>query len=157
MSRSLINYPAMLQRALLSLVRDVLTDTADVGLPGDHHLYIAFDTGHPGVDIPAFLRERYEEEMTVVLQNQFWDLETDDDGFSVTLRFDGTPARLQVPYEAIRSFVDPTASFGLKFELAHVDDESDGAEDDGESSVAEASTPSYEGQVLSFDRTRSRN
>ena len=116
MSESLIDYPDLLRRALLTLVRDVLDRASDDGFPGEHHAYINFRTDHPGVGIPEFLADSYPQEMTIVLQNQFWDLEAEDDAFSVTLRFDGRPARLRVPYDAIRSFVDPSASFGLKFE-----------------------------------------
>ena len=155
MSESLINYPAMLQKALLSLVRDVLVDASDVGLPGEHHLYISFDTNHEGVSMPSKLRTRYEEEMTIVLQNQFWDLETNDEAFSVTLRFDGDPTRLTIPYDSIRSFVDPTASFGLKFETASSPQEFELDSERADELVADGE-PSAGAQILSFDRSRTR-
>ena len=153
MADSLINYPAMLQRALLNLVREVLVDTAEVGLPGDHHLYITFSTRHPEVVVPTHLRSRYDEEMTIVLQNQFWDLECDAESFSVTLRFDGEPARLTVPFDAVRSFVDPTASFGLKFEPMEAEpegDEATGSEEPPEG------IPAGGAQILSFEPRRPR-
>lgn len=132
MTETLIDYPDLLRKALLTLVRDVLARVSDDGFPGEHHAYINFRTDHPGVGIPDFLSESYPQEMTIVLQNQFWDLESEPDAFSVTLRFDGRPARLRVPYDAIRSFVDPTASFGLKFEPTDAGgpDEPDDREDD---------------------------
>ena len=118
MSEPSFDYPRILQRALRSVVREVLLRTAADGLPGDHHFYISLRTDHPGVQLPAFLRERYPEEITVVLQHQYWDLEVDEDGFAVTLRFDGEQARaLGVPFEAVVAFFDPAAQFGLRFDL----------------------------------------
>ena len=146
MSDPLIDYPDLLRKALLTLVRCVLDRVADDGFPGEHHAYINFRTDHPGVGLPGFLAETYPQEMTIVLQKQFWDLEAGEDAFSVTLRFDGRPARLQVPYDAIRSFVDPTASFGLKFEPTDV-----GPEDPGEEREDDETTPE---NVVRLDRFR---
>jgi hypothetical protein len=112
------DYPRLLQRALRTLVREVLTVTASEGLPGEHHFYISLRTDRPDVRMPPFLRQRYPEEMTVVLQNQFWDLQVDDDRFGVTLRFDGMQARVEVPFDAVVAFFDPAAQFGLRFDLA---------------------------------------
>ena len=112
------DYPRLLQRALRSVVREVLTVTAADGLPGEHHFYLSLRTDRPDVRVPPFLRQRYSEEMTVVLQNQFWDLSVDDDGFGVTLRFDGMPARVEAPFDAVVAFFDPAAQFGLRFDLA---------------------------------------
>jgi hypothetical protein len=113
-----IDYARLLQRALRSVVREVLERTLRDGLPGDHHFYLTLRTDHPQASLPPFLRQRYPEEITVVLQHQFWDLGVDDDGFAVTLRFDGMPARLVVPWEAVVAFFDPVAEFGLRFDLA---------------------------------------
>ena len=117
MAESDIDYGGMLQRALRSVVREVLERTVREGLPGEHHFYLSLRTDHRGTQVPPFLRQRFPEEITVVLQHQFRDLVVDDDGFAVTLRFDGMPARLVVPWEAVVAFFDPTAEFGLRFDM----------------------------------------
>jgi uncharacterized protein len=117
MSASEIDYGGILQGALRSVVRVVLERTVREGLPGDHHFYVSLRTDHAGTQMPPFLRQRFPEEITVVLQHQFRDLVVDDDGFAVTLRFDGMPARLVVPWEAVVAFFDPAAEFGLRFDL----------------------------------------
>jgi uncharacterized protein len=117
MAESEIDYGAMLQRALRSVVREVLTRTEREGLPGEHHFYVSLRTDHPDTQVPPFLRQRFPEEITVVLQHQFRDLVVDDQGFAVTLRFDGMPARLVVPWDAVVAFFDPTAEFGLRFDM----------------------------------------
>jgi hypothetical protein len=116
MAETLIDYPALLRGALLSVIRDVLARAAEAGFPGEHHAHITFRTDHPGVVLPTLLRHRYPEQMSVVLQHQFWELVVDEDSFSVMLRFSGKPVRLTVPFEAIQSFVDPAAEFGLRLE-----------------------------------------
>jgi hypothetical protein len=117
MAESEIDYAALLQRGLRSVVREVLTRTERDGLPGDHHFYLSLRTDHRGTQVPPFLRQRFPEELTVVLQHQFRDLVVNDQGFAVTLRFDGMPARLVVPWEAVVAFFDPTAEFGLRFDM----------------------------------------
>lgn len=112
----LIRYDILAQEALRGLVRNVLTDAAKNGLPGDHHFYIAFDTTAAGVRLSPRLREQYPEEMTVVLQHQFWDLKVSNEAFEVGLSFGGVPERLLVPFEAITSFRDPSVQFALQFE-----------------------------------------
>jgi len=112
-----IEYGKLLQAALRTVVRTVLVRTERDGLPGDHHFYISLRLDHPGTEAPPFVRQRHPEEMTIVLQHQFWDLAVDDAGFGVTLRFDGMPARLRVPWDAVVAFFDPTAEFGLRFDL----------------------------------------
>lgn len=119
MSKDRIRYDLLAQDALRGVVRKVLVDVAKVGqLPGEHHFYIAFATRYPGVRLSQRLREQYPEEMTVVLQHQFWDLGVTDHAFEVGLSFGGVPERLLVPFDAITQFFDPSANFGLKFELA---------------------------------------
>lgn len=118
------NYGQLMQRAMRGLMADVLGRVADEGLPGEHHFYICFDTSHPGVDIPDWLHERYPEEMTIVLQDWFADLAVTNDRFSVTLNFADEPQTLVVPFGAVRTFVDPSVKFGLKFD-AHDPDEAD--------------------------------
>jgi hypothetical protein len=114
-----IDYEALAQEAMRGVVRQVLARTAKAGgLPGEHHFYISFDTQHPGSSLSKRLREKYPEEMTIVLQHRFWDLTVSDDRFEVKLTFDGIPERLVVPFEAIRVFFDPSVRYGLQFEDA---------------------------------------
>jgi hypothetical protein len=111
-----IRYDLLTQQALRGVVRDVLADAAKKGLPGEHHFYISFDTGADGVRISERLRAQYPEEMTIILQHQFWDLKVADDEFEVGLSFGGIPEKLTVPFEAINGFFDPSVQFGLQFE-----------------------------------------
>jgi len=111
-----IRYDLLTQQALRGVVRSVLTDTAKKGLPGDHHFYISFDTRADGVRLSDRLRAQYPDEMTIILQHQFWDLKVGDEGFEVGLSFGGIPERLTVPFDAINGFFDPSVQFGLQFE-----------------------------------------
>jgi uncharacterized protein len=111
-----IRYDLLTQQALRGVVRSVLTDAARKGLPGDHHFYVSFDTTAPGVRLSQRLRAQHPEEMTIILQHQFWDLVVDEDGFEVGLSFGGIPERIGVPFEAIKGFFDPSVQFGLQFE-----------------------------------------
>jgi hypothetical protein len=115
-AESMIDYEALAQEAMRNVVRTVLTETAEKGLPGDHHFYISFDTLAPGVILSKRLREKYAEEMTIVLQHRFWDLIINEHRFEVKLTFDGIPERLVVPFKAIRVFFDPSVRYGLQFE-----------------------------------------
>jgi hypothetical protein len=112
------DYAALLHRALRAMVKDLLARVAREGLPGEHHFYLTFRTGAPGVVLPEPLRRQHPEEMTIVLQHQFSDLEIGEGSFSVTLRFGGVPARLTVPFEALTAFVDPSVSFGVRLAAA---------------------------------------
>lgn len=120
---SLIPYDNIVQEALRAVVGRVLTEIADGGneLPGAHHFYITFKTHAEGVSVPASLRERFPDEMTIVLQNKFWNLDVRDDGFSVGLSFNQVPAELDIPYAAITQFVDPAVDFGLQFQATVAD------------------------------------
>jgi hypothetical protein len=118
-----IRYDLLTQQALRGVVRSVLTDTAKKGLPGDHHFYISFDTRADGVRLSDRLRAQYPEEMTIILQHQFWDLKVGEDDFEVGLSFGGIPERLTVPFEAINGFFDPSVQFGLQFEEVTEGDE----------------------------------
>jgi hypothetical protein len=111
-----IRYDLLTQQALRGVVRSVLTDTAKKGLPGDHHFYISFDTKADGVHMSDRLRAQYPDEMTIILQHQFWDLKVSEDDFEVGLSFGGVPERLTVPFDAINGFFDPSVQFGLQFE-----------------------------------------
>ena len=114
----MIDYEALAQDAMRGVVRTVLTRTAKSGLLGDHHFYISFDTQAPGVSLSKRLKDRYQEEMTIVLQHRFWDLSVSDDRFEVKLTFDGIPERIVVPFAAIKVFFDPSVRYGLQFEAA---------------------------------------
>jgi len=120
---SLIPYDEIVQEALRAVVGRVLGEIEATGgeLPGAHHFYITFKTGAPGVTIPAHLRERFPDEMTIVLQNKFWDLGVDAEGFTVGLSFNSIPAKLTIPFSAITAFVDPAVDFGLQFQAAVTD------------------------------------
>lgn len=113
-----IDYEALAQGAMRAVVRQVLGRIAKSGLPGDHHFYIAFNTKAAGVSLSPRLRERYPEEMTVVLQHRFWDLVVTDDRFEVNLTFDSIPERLVVPFTSIKVFFDPSVPYGLQFDDA---------------------------------------
>jgi hypothetical protein len=118
MDEATFDYPRMIREALRGVVRQALERVVEAGLPAEHHLFIAFRTGAPGVRVPRFLRDLHPDEISIVLQHQFWDLEVGDDAFSVTLAFGGVHHRLTVPYTAILTFADPAANFGLRFETA---------------------------------------
>lgn len=112
-----IRYDLLTQQALRGVVRSVLTETAKKKvLPGDHHFYISFDTRAEGVRLSDRLKAQYPEQMTIILQHQFWDLKVTDDAFEVGLSFGGAPEKLVVPFEAIKGFFDPSVQFGLQFE-----------------------------------------
>jgi uncharacterized protein len=115
MPQDLYHYEQMVERALRGVVREALERAAKEGLRGAHHFYIGFFTGAPGVAIPDSLRERYPEEMTIVLQHQYWELEVSRDSFAVTLSFQRQLERLTVPFAAVRSFADPSVNFALEF------------------------------------------
>lgn len=114
--KDLLRYDKMVEAALRGVVREALARAATKGLPGAHHFYITFRTRFPGLALPDYLAERYPEEMTVVLEHQFWDLEVVEDRFSVTLSFQNRPERLVIPFEAITAFADPAVKFGLQFQ-----------------------------------------
>ncbi len=115
MSRS-IDYGNLMHRAMRGLIKEVLTEVAANGLPGQHHFFITFNTLHPDVEIADWLSERYPGEMTIVMQHWFRDLAVGDEGFSVTLNFGDNPEPLYIPFDSILTFVDPSVEFGLRFE-----------------------------------------
>ncbi|MEH3118968.1 MAG: ClpXP protease specificity-enhancing factor SspB [Methylorubrum populi] len=117
MAEDLIRYDLLVQDALRGVVRKVLTDAARDGLSGEHHFYISFRTEAPGVRMSQRLREKYPQDMTIVLQHQFWDLGVTEHSFEVGLSFSGVPERLLIPFDALSGFFDPSVQFGLKFDL----------------------------------------
>lgn len=129
MARS-IEYGNLMHEAMRGLIRKVLIDVAENGLPGAHHFFITFSTGHPDAELADWLSDRYPNEMTVVMQHWYDNLDVGEDGFSVTLNFGDAPEPLYIPYDAIITFVDPSVEFGLRFE-GQDDDESDAAVESG--------------------------
>ncbi len=143
-----IDYGNLMHRAMRGLIQEVLTDIEANGLPGEHHFFITFDTLHPDVEIADWLSDRFPEEMTVVMQHWYDNLKVTDDGFGVTLNFGDQPEPLYIPYDAIRTFVDPSVEFGLRFETT----EDDGDNDDPGSD--ENDTDAAPGEVVSLDSFR---
>ncbi len=167
MADDLMGYPELMERALKGVVRAALDLAAADGLPGEHHLYITFRTEAPGVDITPRLKAQYPDEMTIVLQHQFWGLQTDDDGFEVTLSFGGISERLVVPWDAMIGFVDPSVEFGLRFgaDLEAVlegevdEDVIDAAEGEAEaedSETEESGEDGKTGEVVTLDSFRKK-
>lgn len=116
MNQRRLDYGRMISEALRHVAREALAYVADHGMPGEHHFFLSFRTRDERVHVPPFLRDQYPGEMTVVLQNQFWDLVVDDEGFSVTLAFAGSRQRVMVPWPSLTAFADPSAQLGLRFE-----------------------------------------
>ncbi len=151
MTRS-IDYGNLMHRAMRGLIQSVLADVARNGLPGAHHFFITFDTTHPDVAIADWLRSRYPAEMTVVIQHWFENLEVTDEGYSVTLNFGNQPEPLVIPFDAVRTFVDPSVEFGLRFETRdEEDDDEDDSEDDDD---GDDDPPPQDAQIVRLDRFR---
>ncbi len=149
-----IDYGNLMHRAMRGLIRDVMAGIAEHGLPGEHHFFITLNTRYPGVDMADWLRDRYPDEITIVIQNWYDNLAVDDDGFAITLNFGNSPEPLYIPFDAISTFVDPSVEFGLRFET-HFDGEDDEEDDDDEAPMAEDEddTP-REAEVVSLDKFR---
>lgn len=145
-----MNYNEIVEKALKGVVRESLNRAASTGLPGDHHFYISFATTYSDVELPDHLRERYPEEITIVLQHEFWDLDINDAGFSVTLSFNNRREFIGVPWAAITGFADPSVQFGLQFKTVE-DGDVDVVADITESTVnglsADGSTPDSGGEA----------
>ncbi len=122
-----IEYGSLMHEAMRGLILKVLDQVSEHGLPGAHHFFITFDTSHPDAELADWLSDRYPTEMTVVMQHWYDRLEVTEDGFSVTLNFGDQPEPLYIPYDAIKTFVDPSVEFGLRFE-AHEAEEGESAE-----------------------------
>ncbi|MDR3526776.1 MAG: ClpXP protease specificity-enhancing factor SspB [Rhizomicrobium sp.] len=181
MAKDYIGYQALLDAALRGVVRDALLRIEKQGLIGSHHFYLTFKTGFPGVDIPSFLVEQYPDEMTIILQHQFWGLKIRDEDFEVALTFRKLPATLVIPFAALTKFFDPGVPFGLEFKsvedgpaakpvpkavppqsdatlLPHkveAQPETDGAEKP-EGEKPEAEKPAGAGEVVSLDSFRKK-
>ncbi|HSV30297.1 MAG TPA: ClpXP protease specificity-enhancing factor SspB [Candidatus Omnitrophota bacterium] len=144
-------YDKMVEDALRGVVRDAIDQAAKIGLTGEHHFYITFHTRHPGTKVPDYILARHPDEMTIVLQHQFWGLELDDEAFEVTLSFSGVSERLRVPFGAITGFADPSAKFGLQFQVEDGDDEE---YDDDEGEAADVVEFKADPAMLSEDKDK---
>ncbi|MDZ4380016.1 MAG: ClpXP protease specificity-enhancing factor SspB [Parvibaculum sp.] len=155
MTEDLMRYDMLAQDALRGVVRRALKIARDQGLPGEHHFYISFRSNAPGVEISEKLRKQYPEEMTIVLQHQFWNLEVNEERFSVELTFNKIPERLVIPFSAVLGFFDPTVQFGLQFQVQGAGGEAT------EEPATEASKPDEPaadapGAVVSLDAFRKK-
>jgi len=167
MSEDLLRYDLMIEAALRDVVRETLSTVAENGLPGEHHFYITFATGFPGVKIPDYLHEQYPEEMTIVLQYQFFGLKLDNDILYVTLSFNNIKEQLHVPIDSITTFADPSVNFALQFqsdqsEAGEGDEDKAGSpaagnDDQGAATKkAEKAKDEKRGEVISLDMFRKK-
>jgi len=160
-----IDYGNLMHRAMRTLIKEVLSDIAEGGLPGQHHFFITFDTMHPDVEIADWLSDRYPGDMTIVIQHWFDNLDVMDTGFAITLNFGDNPEPLYIPYDAIVTFVDPSVEFGLRFDSVENEEQDadvvsiDPAEheDAPEAPMIEAKdedTPAKDAEIFSLDSFR---
>jgi hypothetical protein len=154
-----LDYGSLMHRAMRGLIFNVLEQVRDHGLPGNHHFFITFDTTHPDVQLADWLKDRYPAEMTIVIQHWFDNLVVREDGFSITLNFGDQPEPIQIPFDAIQTFVDPSVEFGLRFENQDMDEIEEEAEADETEPSAEATEtsdaePRQEAEVVSLDQFR---
>lgn len=155
---STIDYGNLMHRAMRGLIQEVLSDVQKDGLPGQHHFFITFDTMHPDVEIADWLSDRYPGEMTVVVQHWFDNLDVTNDGFTISLNFGDNPETLYIPYDAIKTFVDPSVEFGLRFETQDEDETEVDVTVDEEAPMEEMVEPEddmpKEAEVVSLDNFR---
>lgn len=164
-----IRYDVLARDAMRGVLRQVLADAAANGLPGEHHFYITFVSNAEGVKLSPRLQSQYPQEMTIILQHQFWDLVVSDDRFEVGLSFNGIPERLVVPFSAIKSFIDPSVKFHLQFEASDETAATEPAEpealsapaaaaapDDAAENGGEPSRPNEGAEVVRLDRFRKK-
>ncbi|MCL1627389.1 MULTISPECIES: SspB family protein [Roseinatronobacter] len=153
-----IDYGNLMHDAMRGLIRSVMERVAQDGLPGEHHFFITVDTGHPDMQMADWLRDRYPEEITLVVQHWFENLVVDPNGFAITLNFGNAPEPLYIPFDSISTFVDPSVEFGLRFELQQDDEDDDaefGDDDDGEAPMLEdAERVEKSADVVSLDQFR---
>lgn len=149
-------YDELVQQALISVVRDVLRDVADNGLPGNHHFYIRFRTDHPKTIIPKFLKERHPEEVMIVIQYQYWNLNVNEKYFSVDLSFNGVRENLTIPYSALTAFVDPSVKFALQFTPSLNDGDDDGPAFKPKDDTNSEKHSDDDGKIISLDSFRKK-
>ncbi len=155
MADDLIDYAQLAARAMRGIMREALARVEQEGLPGEHHFYISFRTKHPDVRIADFLRHKYPEEMTIVLQHKFWGLAAREDTFDVTLSFSGRHEVLHIPYEAITVFADPSVNFSLQFDGAGDGTVAEGpADSDEDAPPAQADRGEGTSEVIALDAFR---
>ncbi len=147
MARS-IDYGNLMHRAMRGLIQTVLRDVAADGLPGAHHFFITFDTTVAGVQMADWLRTRYPGEMTIVIQHWFDNLTVSDEGFTITLNFGDNPEPMVIPFDAVRTFVDPSVEFGLRFETHEEEDE------DEDEDPEDDPPPQHDAQIVRLDKFR---
>ena len=147
MAEDFIRYDILTQDALRGVVRKVLAEAAKTGLPGEHHFYVSFDTTAPGVRISSRLLAQYPEEITIVIQHQFWDLKVSEHSFEIELSFDGTSERLLVPFNALKGFLDPSVKFGLQFQKADGEGQQQAPAEPAGSGVAPAPAAAQDGDA----------
>jgi hypothetical protein len=171
MGQDHIRYDILAQDALRGVIRKVLSEVGAAGrLPGDHHFFITFLTGAPGVRISQHLKSKYAEQMTIVIQHQFWDLKITETQFEIGLSFSDTPEKLVIPFNAIRGFYDPSVNFELEFDVPLQSEDEDSAEItaypvaspdiaeiDPDAKPAVASDEKKEGSVVSLDAFRKKH
>ena len=149
-----IDYGNLMHSAMRGLIKTVLADVAETGLPGAHHFFITFDTGHPDVEIADWLSDRYPGEMTIVMQHWFENLVVTDIGFAITLNFGDAPEPLYVPYDSIKTFVDPSVEFGLRFETAEDDDDVEDTSIEQLEEIAAEPIEKGDAEIVSLDSFR---
>jgi len=148
-----LNYGVMMQSALRGVMADALGQVQAKGLPGEHHFYITYDTTNPAVVMPDWLREKYPDQITIVIQYEFSDLEVSPDGFAISMSFSNRQSNLYVPFDAVLTFVDPSVEFGLKFDATEIEVEDD--DDDDTPDPNDGGEP-HQGsaEVVSLDKFR---
>lgn len=151
-------YDELVQRALISVVRDVLENVSKNGLSDNHHFYVRFRTDHPGVKIPSYLKKQHPEEIMIVIQYQFWNLNVYNDRFTVDLSFSGCQETLEIPFSALTAFVDPSVKFALQFtpSFAPVDLPPKGHSEEIEEEVQRPEPKGEDGKIISFDSFRKK-
>jgi hypothetical protein len=150
-------YDKMVEKALRGVVKQALQEVVDKGIVDDHHFYITFFTDHPGVKVPNYLKERYPGEMTIVLQHQFYDLEVNDEKFTVMLSFNNVPERLVIPLAAITIFADPSVNFALQFQPLTDEEEDEIHFEAEEIELDKNDKEKKKGEVVSLDSFRKKN
>jgi uncharacterized protein len=156
MAEDLFRYDLRAQKALRGVVREVLGEVAENGLPGEHHFYVTINTSAPGVEISEHLRERHPSEITIVLQHQFWNLKAGKTAFEVSLSFNDTPEHLIIPYAAIKGFFDPSVQFGLQFEPLDPAPTTANAEETGRKRPAKTAPAASAPPAAEAERTKPR-
>jgi len=161
MAEDHLRYDILAQEALRGVVRKVLAEVSRTGLPGDHHFFISFATRAPGVRLSEKLLTQYDKEMTIVLQNQYWDLKVNETGFEVGLSFDGVPETLVIPFAAIKGFFDPSVQFGLQFDPATAPRDDEAEEEAADEAAQHAEKGESAGEqsgekVISLDAFRKK-